>query len=557
MNVNEVQRRLWEQSRAHKALRKSGTPLFPVDPYAHRIRNLMDLMHHPHWLREAADRVMKRSRGKAPGVDGVTTRMFRKGYEGKVESLRLELKRGTYQPRPARRVEIPKSNGKVRALGIPCLRDKIVQEAIRMALEPIFEVEFHKHSYGFRPHRNTHHAVFRCQHLMKHGFRWVIEGDVKACFDEISHKSIVKVLREKVADNKFLELIRRFLKAGVEIEGVVHATEKGVPQGGVVSPLLANVVLNKLDWFLHAQGTHGQAMMKSARDRRPNVRFVRYADDWCVFLTRTSKRYAEVLRDRIGNFLRGECGLELSAEKTHITHVHDGFDFLGFRLELSKGQRGKPVPKIKIGPEAKRNLRQRLDEAMRRRPMQESVALRLQRGSAVVRGWAEYFRIAHNFTSMAGTLDHWALWTAVKAISRKLDITTGKVMRRHYRNGVIQVDESCQLAQFTGIPMKLDYRSPQPYQPGTAEPYESDYEMEADFSRHCEKSRLGNLDVKYRALKADGYRCRVCGEPVTDTTSQADHIVPVKRFAHFALASSPENVQTLCLDCHRRKHHAR
>jgi group II intron reverse transcriptase/maturase len=557
MNVNEVQRRLWEQSHAHKIHRKSGTPLFPVDPYANRIRNLMDLMHHPQWLREAADRVMKRSRGKAPGVDGVTTRMFRKGYEGKVESLRLELKRGTYQPQPVRRVEIPKSNGNVRALGIPCLRDKIVQEAVRMALEPIYEVEFHEHSYGFRPHRNTHHAVFRCQQLMRSQYTWVIEGDVKACFDEISHKSIVKVLREKIADNKFLALIRRFLKAGVEIEGVMHATEKGVPQGGVVSPLLANVVLNKLDWFLHAQGKHANAQQRANHRGEPNVRFVRYADDWCVFLNRTSKRYAGVLRDRIGNFLRSACGLELSSEKTHITHVRDGFDFLGFRLELSKGQRGKPVPKIKIGPKAKRNLRQRLEEAMRRRPMQESVALRLQRGSAVVRGWAEYYRIAHNFTSIAGTLDHWALWTAVKAISRKFDITTGKAMKRYYRNGVIRVDESCQLAQFTGIPMKLDYRGPQPYQPGDAEPYETDREMEADFSQFCERSRLGQLDVKYRALQHDGSRCRGCGKAVTDKTSQADHIVPVKRFANFALASSPENVQTLCLDCHRRKHRAK
>ena len=119
MNVDEIQRRLWEQSHSHKDHRESGTPLFPVDPYALRIRSLMDLMHHPQWLLEAAERVMRRSRGKAPGVDGVTTRMFRKGYEGKIEMLRLELKRGTYQPRPVRRVMIPKANGKMRQLGIP------------------------------------------------------------------------------------------------------------------------------------------------------------------------------------------------------------------------------------------------------------------------------------------------------------------------------------------------------------------------------------------------------------------------------------------------------
>ena len=555
MNVNEVQRRLWEQSHTHKADRESGTPLFPTNPYASRIRNLMDLMHHPHWLREAADRVMRRSRSKAPGVDGVTTRMFRKGYEGKIDLLRLELKRGTYQPQPVRRVMIPKANGKMRALGIPCLRDKIVQEAMRMALEPIFEVEFHGNSYGFRPNRNTHHAVFRCQQLMQRGFAWVIEGDVKACFDEISHKAILKVLREKVHDNKFLDLVRRFLKAGVEVEGVVEPTEKGVPQGGVISPLLSNAVLNKLDWFLHGKGTHGDAMVRAAHHRQPNARFVRYADDWCVFITRASKRYAEMLRDQIAEFLSRECGLQLSVEKTHVTHVRDGFDFLGFRLEMSTGRSGRSVPKIKIGPKAKQNLRQRLEEAMRRRPHQESVALRLQRGSAVVRGWSEYFRIAHNFPAIAGTLDHWALWTALKAICRKLDIPTGTAMKRYYRGGTIQVDESCRLETFSGIKVKLDYRGPEPYQPGAAD-YETDDEMEAAFARFNERIRFGNMDVKYRALQRDGHRCRGCGASVTGLTSHVDHIVPVKRFASFALASTDDNLQTLCLDCHWEKHHA-
>ncbi len=558
MNVNEVQRRLWEQSGAHKRHRESGTPLFPTNPHDGRVRNLMDLMHHPQWLREAADRVLRRSHGKAPGVDGVTTRQFRKGLEGKIEHLRLELKRGTYQPQPVRRVMIPKANGKMRGLGIPCLRDKIVQEAIRMALEPIFEVEFHEHSYGFRPNRSTHHAVYRCQHLMKHGFRWVIEGDVKACFDEIPHKAILKVVREKVMDNTFLDLIRRFLKAGVEVEGVVQPTEKGVPQGGVISPLLSNAVLNKLDWFLQGKGTYGQAMFRAAHHREPNVRFVRYADDWCVFVTRASKRYAETLRDSIRSFLRRECGLELSLEKTHITHVHDGFDFLGFHLSHTVGQGGKRVPKIKVGLKARRNVKERLNDAMRRRPHQESVALRLQRGSAVVRGWSEYFRIAHNFTDLAGTLDHEALWIGLKAICRKLDIPTGTAMKRFYRNGTLQVDDLCRLETFSGISMKLDYRGPEPYTPGTGgeNAYETDDDMEWALARFNERQRLGNMDVKYRTLQRDNYRCRNCGKEVTDATSQADHIVPVKRFASFALASTDDNLQTLCLDCHREKHSA-
>ena len=236
MNVEVVQRRLWEQSQKHREHRESDMPLFPINKYDGRVRNLMDLMHHPTWIAAACARVLKRSRGKAAGVDRVTASEFQRNRRAELEKLRLELKRGTYQPQPLRRVMIPKANGKLRGLGIPCLRDKIVQEAIRMALEPIYEPEFHDSSYGFRPNRNTHHAIFRCQQMMHRGFTRVIEGDVKACFDEISHKAILGCVREKVMDNKFLELIRRLLKAGVSFQGVVRPTEKGVPQGGVATP---------------------------------------------------------------------------------------------------------------------------------------------------------------------------------------------------------------------------------------------------------------------------------------------------------------------------------
>lgn len=266
-------------------------------------------------------------------------------------------------------------------------------------------------------------------------------------------------------------------------------------------------------------------------------------------------RYAEKLRDDIREFLRRECGLELSVDKTHVTHVQDGYDFLGFRLSHEIGQGGKRVPKIKVGLKALRNVKQRLHDAMRNRPHQESVALRLQRGSAVVRGWSEYFRIAHNFTDLAGTLDHHALWIALKGICRKLDIPTGTAMKRFYRRGVLQVDEACRLETFSGIPMKLDYRGPEPYMPGQGS-YDTDDDMEADFTRFCEGQRLGGWDVKYRALQRDGYCCRACGKRVTDQSSQVDHIVPVNRFASFALASTDDNVQTLCLDCHREKHSA-
>ncbi len=552
MNVEVVQRRLWEQSQQHRSHRESDTPLFPVNKYEKRIRGLMDLMHQPQWIAAACDRVLKRSHGKAAGVDGVTAADFEKNRRLELETLRCELKRGTYQPQPLRRVMIPKANGKMRPLGIPCLRDKIVQEAIRMALEPIYEIEFHDSSYGFRPNRSTHHAVFRCRQMMHLGFTWVIEGDVKACFDEISHQAILSCLREKVMDNKFLDLIAHLLKAGVSIEGTVHPTEKGVPQGGVVSPLLANVVLNKLDWFLHSQGQYGDVASERLRQSgRPNVRFVRYADDWCVFITRGSKQFAERLRDQIQTLLYRECGVELSLEKTRITHVRDGFDFLGFHLVLGIGRTGKYVPKIQVPRSAVTRAVQSLNEAMRNRPQQESAACRIIRGSAVVRGWSHYFKIGHNFSKMASLVEYHSFWIATKALCRKFDLSTAQCLARYARGGYFSVGDGCTLQKASDITMSLDYRNPEPYKPGAAT-YLADLDWEADF-RIYERTRPGSMDLKVLALHRDGFRCRKCGTVVTWEDSEADHIRPVNQFANFAQAHTPSNVQTLCLICHKEK----
>jgi RNA-directed DNA polymerase len=551
MNTEEVQRRLWEQSKAHKENREASVPLFPTNTYDLRIRNLSDLIHHPDWLAEAAKRVYCRSKGKAPGVDGVTASEFKKHGTENLQTLRLELKKRTYRPQPLRRVEIPKANGKMRLLGIPCLRDKIVQESMRMALEPIFEVEFHENSYGFRPHRSAHHAVFRCRQMMLQRFTWVIEGDVKACFDEISHKSILGTVREKVIDNKLLDLLQLFLKSGVMIEGKLLPTVKGVPQGGVISPLLANIVLNKLDWFLHGKAKYGNELDRAIRRREPNLRFARYADDWCVFLTRVDKHYAESLTEDIREYLLDQCGLELSMEKTKITHIRDGFEFLGFRLEQGIGQNGKLVPKIKIGQKAISNIRLRLNEVTRYRPSQESIDARVQNVSAVIRGWSNYFKIAHNFSAAASSLDDIAHWAMVKAISRKNDISSKKVHRKFYFNGRIGISPDWTIVRFSDTKMSLDFRVPTKYEPGKGE-YLEDNEWEADF-RRPDKNRPGQMDLKQEVMQRDGYQCRGCGNLVVLETSHVDHIKPVHKFASYEQANMLDNLQTLCINCHKQK----
>lgn len=554
MNVNEVRRRLWEQSKEQKANRESGRPLFPSNPHDMRIRQLMDLMHNPTWLREAAERTLARSQGKASGIDKVTVKQFRLKLEDNLEELRLELKRGTYQPKPVRQVLIPKANGKMRALGIPCLRDKIVQEAIRMALEPIFEVEFHDSSYGFRPNRSTHNAVFQCRHLMMTKFKWVIEGDIKACFDNISHKTILKVVREKVMDNKFLDLIERFLKAGVEIKGVVHPTERGVPQGGVISPLLSNAVLNKLDWFLHGKGRHGKDSLRALDKREPNVRFVRYADDWCVFITRESKQYAENLKVEIAEFLKRETGLELSEEKTHITHIRDGFDFLGFKLLAGVGRSGKVVPKIRVGKKAIESFKRNVDRETRNVNMPVSIAARIYRASKVIRGWGEYYRIAHNYSKVAGRLDYYAFWSMAKAICRKLDITTAKCMKRFKAKGTIHYKGEEYLGRLSDLSMTHDFTNPVPYSPDGIIAYEDNLEAELPPKHGTEGRRPGSMDLKITQLQRDNNRCRKCGKQVVAGNSNLDHIKSVKCFASYEAANAEGNLQTLCRACHAEKH---
>jgi RNA-directed DNA polymerase len=537
MNIEEVQRRLWEQSKTHRENREASLPLFLTNTYANRIRNLFDLIHQPNWLDEAASRVYVRSKGKAPGVDGITVSAFKEHGTEHLQALRLELKKRTYRPQPLRRVEIPKTNGKMRQLGIPCLRDKIVQESMRMALEPIFEVEFHENSYGFRPHRNAHHAVFFCRLSMQHGFTWVIEGDVKACFDEISHNAILGTVREKVMDNKFLDLLQLLLKAGVITDGKLLPTVKGVPQGGVVSPLLANIVLNKLDWFLHGKAKYGMDRSRVHKLGEPNLRFVRYADDWCVFLTRANKRYAEALKEEIREFLLDQCSLELSVEKTKVTHVRDGFEFLGFQLERGIGQKGKFVPKIKIRQKAIADIRLRLNEVTRYRPSQESIDARVRNTSVVIRGWSNYFKIAHNFSAVAGKLDDITHWAMVKAISRKNDKSTKQVHRKFYFNGRIGVSPNRTLARFSDTKMRYGIIAPVEYEPGKGI-YLEDYEWEANFL-YPDKTRPGQMDLKLATLERDGYQCRRCGSLVVSESSHVDHIKPVHQFASFEQANIP------------------
>jgi RNA-directed DNA polymerase len=231
---------------------------------------------------------------------------------------------------------IPKAGGKLRRLGIAAVRDRVVQASLKLVLEPIFEADFLPCSYGFRPKRRAHDAVAEVRHLTSHSYEWVVEGDIKACFDEISHPALMDRVRTRVGDKRVLALVKAFLKAGILGEDhVFRNTDTGTPQGSILSPLLSNVALSVLDEYI-AQAPGGPATSAYQRAKRraqslPNYRLVRYADDWCLAIHGT-RADAETLREEIEEVLSG-MGLRLSLEKTLITHIDEGLVFLGWRIQ--------------------------------------------------------------------------------------------------------------------------------------------------------------------------------------------------------------------------------
>ncbi|MCA1701537.1 MAG: group II intron reverse transcriptase/maturase, partial [Actinobacteria bacterium] len=313
-----------------------------------RFGDLFNLVCDPATLLVAWERV-KRNRGsRTPGVDGQTRKRIEQiGVEVVLEELRQELKSGSYRPLPSRERLIPKRSGKLRSLGISALRDRIVQMAAKLVIEPIFEADFCPTSYGFRPGRRAQDAIEQVRFFIHapRSYEWVIEGDVEDCFGQIHQGLLMEQVRRRVTDKRVLALIRLFLAAGVMSEtGTVTATPSGTPQGSILSPVLANIALSVLDRrFENAWSarTHNQR----ARDRangRPSYRMIRYADDFVV-LVRGTEAQANAIKQQTAEFMREHMRLTLSPEKTHVTHVDVGFDLLGFRIKRRPWRANKRI----------------------------------------------------------------------------------------------------------------------------------------------------------------------------------------------------------------------
>ena len=361
-------------------------------------------------------RAVRRNRGAA-GIDKVSIQMFEKNLEANLNRLMRGLKQGTFRPLPARRVYIPKDAKctKFRPLGIPAVLDRVAQEVLRRLLNPIFEAKFHGDSYGFRPKRSCHQAVERVLEFRRQGYHWVLDADIKGFFDNLSHEALMRELSDVVADGNILRLVEKFLRAGVMEGGQLLPTRVGTPQGGVASPLLANIALNILDWYLHDHG----------------YRFVRYADDFVV-LCRSEVEAKEALA-LIEPLLRDKLGLMLSPEKTKITKFRDGFTFLGFEItSWSVRMRAKSVENFKTKV---RELTRRCDN------LDAEVFVKLNR---VIRGTANYFAKPWSHCGDAyRSLDRWIrMRLRCMKLKRKSRLENLKIRLKHFRTmGLLSLSE--------------------------------------------------------------------------------------------------------------------
>lgn len=361
-----------------------------------RFDDLFNLVCDPAFLMVAWDRVRSNRGSRTAGIDGARAWDIEngQGVEQFLSTLRADLKNRSFRPVPVRERRIPKpGTAKFRRLGIPTVRDRVVQAALKLVLEPIFEADFDPGSYGFRPGRRAYDAIAEAHHFAINTYEWVVEGDITACFDEISHPALMDRVRARVGDKRVLGLVKAFLKAGVlDTEAHLMETKTGTPQGGILSPLLANIALSVLDEHIASKWTDSrwQRYMRTKRGEA-NYRLVRYADDFLVLVAGNRDQAVQV-RDEIAEVL-ATMGLRLSPEKTLITHIDEGLDFLGWRIQrhVKKGGNGKKYVYTYPSKKALRAVMGKI-KAICRQGTNLSLDVVLQRLNPLLRGWANYFR---------------------------------------------------------------------------------------------------------------------------------------------------------------------
>jgi RNA-directed DNA polymerase len=367
------------------------------DP-SRRFGDLFNLVYDPDFLAEAWMRVAGNTGARTPGIDRATVAKIetRIGVGVFLDRVRDLLKSGGFRPVPVRQVMIPKAGGKLRKLGIPTVTDRVVQAALKLVLEPIFEAGFQSCSYGFRPNRRAQDAIAEIYHYATHGYEWVLEADIRACFDEIDHVALMDRLRARITDKRVLALVKAFLKAGVmTADGEKEEAYTGTPQGGILSPLLANIALSVLDdHFIRCWQQQMGVPWQREKRRKQGLgtwRLVRYADDFVVMVN-GSRCHAQALRAETAAVL-APLGLRLAEEKTRVVHIDEGFDFLGFTIRKMR-KRGTSKRYVYTVPSRKaiQAVKDKVAAKTYRSTRNLSPEVLIQSINRALTGWANYFR---------------------------------------------------------------------------------------------------------------------------------------------------------------------
>lgn len=457
--------REWLQTEQRKLYARSS------DDRSYVFRKLWGLITDPRNLSVAFARVAANRGKRTAGVDRITVRQIVAcGADAFLVDLRSELRTGEYRPSPVRRVLIPKSGqpGKFRPLGIPTVKDRVVQAAVKNILEPIFEADFFPSSYGFRPGKSVHGALEHLRMLLRPRqanpsaerrlpYQWAIEGDIKGCFDNIDHHGLMVRLRRRVGDGKASRLVLAFLKSGILSEEQFLRTESGTPQGGILSPLLANIALSAIDerYERHASHRHACARAKAApakkraeyarsSDRRRGLTVyfpIRYADDFIILVNaprgpEQSERAREIALQEKADLaadLKKQLGLELSAEKTLVTPVTSRLRFLGHHVCVRPHPtNGRLVSTSVIPKDRSHRLREKVKTLFGRNTKNRSLADRLRKLNPVLRGWCYFYRHAWGAKHVFSALDHYVWWTTLRWLRKKHDRSAMKFLAARY-----------------------------------------------------------------------------------------------------------------------------
>jgi group II intron reverse transcriptase/maturase len=568
-----------------------------------RFSKLYRLVSHPVMLRLAAERVRRNTGSRTAGIDGQTRRQI--GDE-LLARLAEELTYNRYHPQAVRRVYIPKGKTDRRALGVSTIRDRIVQAAVAHVLEALYEPIFRPCSYGFRPHRNPIQALRHVARAYQAGATWIIEGDLVKCFDSMSHGVILSCLRKRIKDERFIDLIRLMLQAGVMEEGHFLPTYSGTPQGGLASPILSNVVLHELDCWLedHWQANpppltakqqaarahpayvrhkrnlvrwraqlHGRiplgrqtpdglrAKIKaalSARHQVPSVlprrllSYCRFADDYVVVLCQASKAEAHQLKTAIATWLQTTLGLTQHPQKTQVTHWDTRLRFLGYELRGQRNPNGTRWLRLTIPPEKERELKAKVKRVCGYTQIPELDLFTSV--NALLRGWTQYFRYAHNAAPRFWYLTGVAYWLTAHYLGRKHRCSLKRVMRTAY--GVDPVTGKRALYTTKGGKRVYLWNKPPPRQSlfqvavaakdiqplpivnwTTGHSYEQRVEAHARAEYHCEQCGLQTSAL-------------IVHHPNRLGTGRRRKLGPAKMIA----SGQEQQVKVLCSACHQQHH---